>query len=517
MDRFLQVGRPTTCLLDPCPSWLIRDCPDVARTPLVEIINLSLDTGTFPGELKEVLVCPLLKKTSLDPLDLSNYCPVSNLPYLGKVIERAVAEQLGRFLEETSTLDPFQSDFRPGFGTETALVALTDDLRRQLDRGGSGLLILLDLSAAFDMVDHDLLDHHLADLGIQGIARNWLCSFISGRGLRVALGREMSSRHSLVCRVPQGAILSPMLFNIFMRPLAQIVQSFGLGCHQYADDTQLYLLMDGHTDSAPNTLTRCLEAVAGWFHGSQLKLNPSKTEVLWLGRDGMGMRDQLPSLAGVQLVPLPSVKSLSVILDASLSMEAQVTATAKATFFHLRRIKPLVPYLSRPDLATVIHATVISRLDYCNSLYAGLPLKLSQKLQRMQNAAARLLTGSLPWEHIHPVLFKLHWLPVEYRVRFKVLLLTFKALHGLGPSYPRDRLSRYAPRRASRSTNSNTLVVPGPKEVRLASTKARAFSTLAPACWNTLPRETRALHDLISFRRACKTQLFHLAFGLEPI
>ncbi|XP_077782882.1 uncharacterized protein LOC144327417 [Podarcis muralis] len=279
VDRFLQVGRPTTCLLDPCPSWLIRECPDVAWTPLVEIINLSLDTGTFPGELKEAVVCPLLKKTSLDPLDLSNYRPVSNLPYLGKVIERAVAEQLGRFLEETSALDPFQSSFRPGFGMEMALVALTDDIRRQLDQGGSGLLILLDLSAAFDMVDHDRLDHRLADVGIQGIARNWLCSFISGRGQRVALGREMSSCHSLVCGVPQGTILSPMLFNIFMRPLAQIIRSFGLGCHQYADDTQLYLLMDGHIDSAPNTLTRCLEAGAGWFRGSRLKLNPSKTEV----------------------------------------------------------------------------------------------------------------------------------------------------------------------------------------------------------------------------------------------
>uniref|UniRef100_A0A670HZ87 Reverse transcriptase domain-containing protein n=1 Tax=Podarcis muralis TaxID=64176 RepID=A0A670HZ87_PODMU len=404
---------------------------------------------------------------------------------LGKVIERAVAEQLGWFLEETSALDPFQSSFRPGFGTETALVALTDDLRRQLDRGGSGLVILLDLSwsiiiFAFDMVDHDLLDHRLADVGIQGIAHNWLCSFISGRGQRVALGREMSSHHSLVCGVPQGTIL-------FMRPLAQLIRSFGLGCHQYADNTQLYLLMDGHTDSAPNTLTRCLEAVAGWFRGSRLKLNSLKTEVLWLGRDGMGMRDQLPSLVGAQLVPLPSVKSLGIILDASLFREAQITATAKVTFFHLRRIKQLVPYLSRPDLATVIHATVISRLDYCNSLYAGLPLKLSQKLQQVQNAAARLLMGSLPWEHIHPVLFKLHWLPVEYRVRFKVLLLTFKALHGLGPSYLWDRLSRYAPWRASRSINSNTLVVPGPKEVRLASTRARVFSTLAPAWWNALP------------------------------
>uniref|UniRef100_A0A670I2H7 Reverse transcriptase domain-containing protein n=1 Tax=Podarcis muralis TaxID=64176 RepID=A0A670I2H7_PODMU len=513
VDRFLQAGKPTTCPLDPCPSWLIRACPDEVRAPLGDIINLSLGTGIFPGELKEAVVRPLLKKTSLDPLDLSNYRPVSNLPFLGKVIERAVAEQLGRFLDETSALDPFQSGFRAGHGTETALVALTDDLRRQLDRGGSGLLILLDLSAAFDMVDHELLDHRLADVGIQGTVLQWLRSFLSGRGQRVALGGELSSRHSLVCGVPQGAILSPMLFNIFMRPLAQLVRSFGLGCHQYADDTQLYLLMDGHPDSAPDTLTRCLEAVAGWLRGSRLKLNPSKTEVLWLGRDDMGSRGQLPSLAGVQLVPASSVKSLGVIFDTSLSMEAQITAITKAAFFHLRQAKQLAPYLSRPDLATVIHATVTSRLDYCNSLYVGLPLKLTQKLQRVQNAAARLLMGSSLRDHIHPVLYQLHWLPVEYRIRFKVLVLTFKALYGLGPSYLRDRLSWYAPQRNLRSANNNILKVPGLREVRLASTRARAFSAAAPIWWNALSQETKALRDLTSFRRACKTELFHQAFG----
>ena len=158
----------------------------------------------------------------------------------------------------------------------------------------------------------------------------------------------------------------------------------------------------------------------------------------------MGSGGQLPSLAGVQLVPAPSVRSLGVTFDASLSMEAQVTATAQLAFFHLRRIRQLAPYLSRPDLATVIHATVTSRLDYCNSLYAGLPLKLTQKLQRVQNAAARLLTGSLPRDHIHPVLYQLHWLLVEYRIRFKVLVLTFKALYSLEPSYLRDHLFWYA-------------------------------------------------------------------------
>uniref|UniRef100_A0A670JAY7 Reverse transcriptase domain-containing protein n=1 Tax=Podarcis muralis TaxID=64176 RepID=A0A670JAY7_PODMU len=198
VDRLLRAGKPTTCPLDPCPSWLIRACPDEVRAPLGDIINLSLGIGTFPGELKEAVVRPLLKKTSLDPLDLSNYRPVSNLPFLGKVIERAAAEQLGRFLDETSALDPFQSGFRAGHGTETALVALTDDLRRQLDRGGSGLLILLDLSAAFDMVDHELLDH----LYVQYITIIYLRLTCGGLWRKLESSRKSSTSASLTMQKP---------------------------------------------------------------------------------------------------------------------------------------------------------------------------------------------------------------------------------------------------------------------------------------------------------------------------
>ena len=188
---------------------------------------------------------------------------------------------------------------------------------------------------------------------------------------------------------------------------------------------------------------------------------------------------------------------------------ANVTRVA---FFHLRQARLLAPYLSAPDLATVIHAMVTSRLDYCNSLYAGLPLNLLRKLQLVQNAAARVLTGTQWRAHITPVLSQLHWLQIGDRIRFKVLGLTFKALNGLGPAYLRDRLFHHSPPpRLLRSADQNLLRVPSPKDIKLAS--ARAFSALAPAWSNALPSHTRALRDLNQFRRACKTELFRRAYG----
>ena len=168
VDRVLGSVRSTTTPLDPCPSWLIRRSARGVRTWVQEAVNASLREGVVPTTLKEVVIRPLLKKPNLDPSLVANYRPVANLPYLGKVLEQVVAGQLQALLDEMDFLDPFQSGFRPGFGTETALVALYDDLCRERDRGSVTLLILLDLSVAFNTIDHGVLLDRLAGLGVGG-------------------------------------------------------------------------------------------------------------------------------------------------------------------------------------------------------------------------------------------------------------------------------------------------------------------------------------------------------------
>uniref|UniRef100_A0A803SWK3 Reverse transcriptase domain-containing protein n=1 Tax=Anolis carolinensis TaxID=28377 RepID=A0A803SWK3_ANOCA len=251
VTRILAVAKPTTCPLDPCPSWLVKSCLEGLLDPLSNIINGSLEQGVFPDNLKEARVRPLLKKPSFDPMTLANYRPVSNLPFLGKMIERAVLGQLQQFLDDTAGLDPFQSGFHPGHGTETVLVAITDELRRQSDSCGSALLVLLDLTVAFDTVDYDLMIHRLAMSGVRGQALNWFNSFLRNRSQCVEYMDQVSDRSPLLCGVPQGAILSPLLFNIYVRPLASLARSFGLDCYQYADDTQLLLCLEPGATSIP--------------------------------------------------------------------------------------------------------------------------------------------------------------------------------------------------------------------------------------------------------------------------
>ncbi|XP_061443806.1 uncharacterized protein LOC133365612 isoform X9 [Rhineura floridana] len=270
---------------------------------------------------------------------------------------------------------------------------------------------------------------------------------------------------------------------------------------------------NGHGE-AVNVLNRCLAATMDWMRTNKLRLNPDKTEMLLVGGSSDQMVDVQPVLDGVALPLKEQIHSLRVLLESSLSLETQVASVARSAFYQLRLVAQLRPYRDRDNLASVVHALVTSKLDYCNGLYVGLPLKTVQKLQLVQNAAARLVTGTRWSEHIKPILSCLHWLPVCFRAQFKVLVLTYKALHGLGPQYLMERLSRYEPTRTLRSRSKALLQVPTPREARRVATRERAFSVVAPKLWNDLFDEVHLAPTLLSFRRQVKTFLFSQPFSM---
>ncbi|KAF7235229.1 Protein TANC1 [Varanus komodoensis] len=436
---------------------------DSEKLLLEDKLLVELD-GTMLAE--KAVVRPVLKKASLDPEVAANYRPVANIPFLGKVLERVVAAQLQSLFDETDYLDPFQSGFRPGYGTESALVALYDDLCRGKDRGSASLLVLLDLSAAFDTIDHGILLDRLVGLGVGGTAWQWFLSYLDGQFQKVVLGDFGSAPWQLCHGVPQGSILSPLLFNIYMKQLGEVIRRCGLRNHQYADDTQLYLSFSTNPGEAVAVLNRGLAKVMGWMRANKLKLNPDNTEVLLLGGSGLGMGDLGLVLNGVALPLRDRVRSLGVLLDPELSLEAQVTAVARSAFLQLWLIHQLRPFLENDCLVTVTNALVTSQLVFCNALYVGLPLKTVQILQLVQNRAARLLMGTGHCSHLTPVLRQLHWLLIEVRAQFKVLVMTSKALNGLGPGYLKECLHPYMPSRPPRSATDALLREPSVNDIR---------------------------------------------------
>ncbi|XP_064419351.1 uncharacterized protein LOC135359048 [Latimeria chalumnae] len=514
IEQALRGLKATTCIFDPCPSWLIKECLRDWVPLFTGVVNASLEEGHLPAALKRASVSPLLKQASLDPDDLGNYRPISNLPFLGKVIEKVVAGFLREHLNQFNFYDRFQSGFRPGHSTESALVRVVSDLLTPLDKGLVAFLVQLDLSSAFDTIDHGILLHRLEHLlGISGSVLSWFRSFLEGRSQVVCLGSSLSAPAEISCGVPQGSILSPMLFAIYLLPLGAIAERFRVGFHCYADDVQLYLAFPANSLGEASMLEKCLSEIRSWMAGNWLRLNPKKTEVLLVGKDHVceSLFGTLspPSLNDGVLRMVKVTKSLGVFLDASLTLERQISSVVSSGFFHLKNIQRLYPVLPYDSLSTLMHAFVSSRLDYCNALYAGLPLKAIHRLQLVQNAAARVVNNVSRFDHITPILQELHWLPIRWRITFKVLVLVFKTLNGLGPAYLRDFLTPYVPARPLHSISGNSLVVP-----RFRSKLGeRSFAFQAAVAWNAISVDLKSSLSLSIFKSRLKTFLFESAFN----
>jgi hypothetical protein len=211
------------CKLDPIPTSLLRECIDEILPLLTKIINLSLQLGDMPETLKNAIITPLLKKIGLELIN-KNYRPVSNLAFLSKLIERVVATQLVDHLTKNKLMDAFQSAYREGHSTESALLRVQNDILMELDHGNAVLLVLLDLSAAFDTIDHKILLNRLhTRCGIRDTALKWFKSYLGDRTQKVTIGNSYSETEPLKYCVPQGSVLGPILFSIYNSPLGEII------------------------------------------------------------------------------------------------------------------------------------------------------------------------------------------------------------------------------------------------------------------------------------------------------
>lgn len=343
---------------------------------------------------------------------------------------------------------------------------------------------------------------------VQGTALQWFTSYLKNVTFSVNIGLFTLPSAPVLYGVPQGSILGPLLFSLYMLPLGSILQKYNINYHCYADDLQFYLPIKLENGSSLQPLFSCFDEVRTWMVNNFLQLNPDKTEVLLLGP--AALNTTLTSrLASVSDNLQPNVKNLGVHFDQLLQFDKHVNTVVKNSFLHLRSVAKVKHFLSQKDLEIVIHALISSRLDYCNSLYVGLPQSTLSRLQMVQNAAARLLKGTKKREHITPVLASLHWLPIKFKVDFKVFLFVYKALHKAGPDYICDLIQPYTTSRSSRSCNQLLLSVP---RSRCKSKGDRAFAVAAPKLWNSLPFTIRASPSLCVFKSNLKTPFYTLAF-----
>ena len=498
-----------SCDSDILPTKLLKSCLDVLLPPITHLINLCLSESTFPSCFKSALITPLIKKGGLPADELSSYRPISHLSFLSKTFERFLLNRLLTHLHSHPSLTAFQSAYRKFHSVETALLRIQNDLLLAIDKKQISALVLLDLSAAFDTIDHNiLLDRLSSTFGLRGSALDLLRSYLTDRTQKVLINDKSSPSSSLSTGVPQGSVLGPLLFTLYTAPLASVLNNSNISFHFYADDTQLYISFSADdSDAKLGYLSGVLDSLYQWFTSNKLSINPGKTEFLLIGSPQQRQKLLSPNVTFCSniITPSASVRNLGIVFDSDLSFSQHISSVCRSAFFLVRRLRQIRSCLDRNSAILLANSLVSSKIDFCNSLFYNLPKSSISRLQLIQNSLARVIYPSTRRsDHISPVLRDLHWLPVKERIIFKIAVLTFKSLHGLAPPYLADLLTHYTPPRSLRSANKLLLLVPS---INSAAGR-RSFSFAAPTVWNSLPFHLRSCDSLSVFCSQLKTHLF---------
>ena len=376
-------------------------------------------------------------------------------------------------------------------------------------------MALLDLSAAFDTVEHDILHNFIeTSLGISGSALQWFQSYLTERTQKVIVQNTQSDSKNLLYGVPQGSIMGPLIFCVYTLPLGRIIRSHSVKYHIYADDTQLLCPFQKEDPySALKKLESCVADIRVWMLRNQLKINDDKTQFLVLTKKSQKHMSSnfVLQVGSCSVAPSATARNLGVMFDSNMSMDAQISSICKSVHFHLRKIGSIRHLLSSEATSMLVHSLISSRLDYCNVLLQGVPSCKLQRLQSVQNCAARIVSKCGKYDHITPILCSLHWLPVKERIMYKLILMAYKALHGLAPLHIQNLVSVPQVSRSLRSANRLLLSVPSSN---LKSYGDRSFTVAAANEWNKLPVTLKASTSVDIFKSGLKTYLFKSAYKL---
>ncbi|KAI5725321.1 hypothetical protein M8J77_013834 [Diaphorina citri] len=467
---------------------------------LTHIFNESLSTGVFPFEWKSANVVPLQKVSS--PSSCNDYRPISLLPILSKALEKLAIWQIMEFVESQSKLDLFQSGFRRRHSTATALVKVTDDVRLSLDAGKATILVLLDMSKAFDSVDFDVLIATLKGMGLSDNTLSWIGSYLRGRRQRVMHDGKYSEWKPINSGVPQGSVAGPLLFTIYITSLQRVFRHCKY--HVYADDIQIY------THCWPRDIIDCirqlnfeLECFLKWAKGLFLHPNPTKTKVLAFGPksvvNSLGTADLPPIVLDGVVLPLVSeARNLGVYIDNTLSWKCHVSEVRKRVFYSLHSLSKYRKTFPKELKKRLIEALVFPLFDYCDVVYPNLTDGLQQSLQLAQNACVRYVCNLRKFDRVSEHYLGLDWMRLDTRRDLHMLLLLYNILHSQGPQYFQDTLLylQNITQYSTRAHNLNLLEIPRHR----TQVYGNSYHVSAVRLWNSLHRDIRDSQSLGAFK-----------------
>ena len=494
--------------IDGIKPYFLKVSLPITLPVITNIFNCSIRTGNFPDEWKVAKVIPLQKIRG--NLDSVNQRPISLLPIISKAFERIILIQFISFLERSESISPNQHGARPRHSTETALLALTEDILKAIDEKKVTALMSFDATKAYDSINHEILLRRLSNLGVNGISHKLFKNYLTNRRQGVYINGYMSQIKQTNYGVPQGSVLSGLLFVLYMDPLLQMLHS----SHQmYIDDLIIYKSFHyKDVNVASRTVTSDCNIISKWCCQNGILLNTGKTKAAMFGtKCGVEkVKDDVKVyLNEERLTYSDSIKYLGVILDQNLSLEEHCTAITKKCSCLLFRIARVKKLLTERTLKCLVDSLVISRIMHGGPVLSLLNERNIKKLQSIQNFAIKIIDKRIINWNLKPVYNRLKVLRVKDLISERIILASYKAINGI---YPLKFKILFERRRNIIGTRMNLRYVDRMQIPRSNSAlSSKRFSVVGPVKWNELTLATKLSNSYRDFRLKVKAELFDKA------
>ena len=459
------------------PAKLLKENAEVLGPVLDSLFSRSLQEMSFPSPMKFADISPLFKDGSR--FSKSNYRPVSKLSGFSKVFEMTIYDQILGHVSHM--LSPLLSGFRKGYSTQHVLVHMISSWQKSLDRGKLVGALLMDLSKAFDCVDHDLLIAKLQAYGLSTDALKLMQNYLSGRFQRVGIEGTFSSWMEILSGVPQGSILGPLLFNIYINDLMFLFEESDVSICNYADDNTIYTAGKDFSEVKRN-LEHSYGIISAWFCDNGLQLNASKCKFICLGRK-VRREPFMLNLGSSQIEEADSVKLLGIILDNMLSFDEHVSMLCKKANSKISALGRIASFFSESQHKVLMNSFIFSNFSYCPLVWGFSNRKNLHMIDRIRERAFRIFSMESSESTIHD--------------RFCCILLQefFKTLHGLNPTYMNDVFALQNHTYSLRSFSSLRR-----EKVYSSRHGLKSLPHIAAQLWSRLPESVKAECSLQSFK-----------------